>query len=63
MHAAGVAPAPQQQRRLTAEGLAEAVRRAVTDRVIAERAERLAQRIRAENGAAQAVDILKGVLT
>ncbi|MEV7005259.1 glycosyltransferase [Streptosporangium sp. NPDC051022] len=62
MHAAGVAPAPQPQRRLTAEGLAEAVRRAVTDRVIAERAERLAQRICAENGAAQAVDILKGVL-
>ncbi|MER7128385.1 glycosyltransferase [Streptosporangium saharense] len=63
MHAAGVAPAPRPQRRLTAEDLAEAIRRAVTDRDIAERAGRLGRVVRTENGAAKVVDVLKGVLS
>ncbi|MFF4414532.1 glycosyltransferase [Streptosporangium sp. NPDC001559] len=61
-HTAGVAPPPRPQRRLTAEDLAEAIRRTVTDRAIAERAEQLGRTILTENGAAKAVDVLKRVL-
>ncbi|MBF8191795.1 hypothetical protein ITP53_40130 [Nonomuraea sp. K274] len=59
MHAAGVAPTPQPQRRLTPEGLAAAIKVAVTDRALAERAEVLRHRIRAEDGATAAVKILE----
>ena len=58
-HAVGVAPPPQPQRRLTAPGLAEAIRQAVTDRGMATRAEQLGTRIRAEHGVQAAVRILE----
>lgn len=58
-HAIGVAPPPQPQRRLTAAGLAEAIRRAVSDPHIADRAERTGARVRAENGVHAAVRILE----
>ncbi|MEV4222769.1 glycosyltransferase [Nonomuraea sp. NPDC049725] len=58
-HAAGVAPAPQPQRRLTPRGLAEAIRRAVTDRGLARAAAQTGERVRAENGVQRAVQILE----
>ncbi|MEU4575603.1 glycosyltransferase [Nonomuraea sp. NPDC023979] len=58
-HAAGVAPAPQPQRRLTPHGLAEAIRRAVTDRGLARAAAQTGERVRAENGVQRAVQILE----
>ncbi|MGN9843963.1 glycosyltransferase [Nonomuraea sp. H19] len=62
MHAAGVAPPPQPQRRLTADGLAAAIRRATTDPAITRAAESLGHLIRAENGADRAVKILESLL-
>ncbi|MET7338003.1 glycosyltransferase [Nonomuraea sp. NPDC005650] len=61
MHAAGVAPPPQPQRHLTPQGLAAAIKVAVTDRALAERAESLGRRIAAEDGATAAVTILEQV--
>jgi UDP:flavonoid glycosyltransferase YjiC (YdhE family) len=58
-HAAGVAPPPQPQRRLTTAGLAEAIRQAVTDQRIADHAERMGARVRAEDGLRTAVRILE----
>ncbi|MFG1708045.1 glycosyltransferase [Nonomuraea sp. M3C6] len=63
MHAAGVAVPPQPQRRLTPDGLAAAIKLAVTDRALAERAQSLGQRIRAEDGVTTAVKILESVGT
>ncbi|RBQ20711.1 glycosyltransferase [Spongiactinospora rosea] len=60
-HAAGVAPPPRPQRRLTAEGLAAAIRRAVNDPAMAHAAERLARVIRAEDGAGRAVRVLESL--
>ncbi|WP_143517412.1 glycosyltransferase [Pseudonocardia sp. MH-G8] len=60
-HAVGVAPPPQPQRRLTAAGLADAIRRAVTDHHIAERAEEIGARVRAENGVRTAVRVLEAL--
>ncbi|MEV0646425.1 glycosyltransferase [Phytomonospora sp. NPDC050363] len=59
MHAAGVAPPPLPQRRLTATGLAEAIRRATTDTTMNDAATTLADRIRAEDGVRTAVKILE----
>ncbi|WP_062347809.1 glycosyltransferase [Herbidospora yilanensis] len=61
VHAAGVAPPPQPQRRLTAEGLAEAITQAVTDPGLAARAPVLGRRMRAENGVAAAVAVLESL--
>jgi sterol 3beta-glucosyltransferase len=58
-HAAGVAPDPQPQRRLTAHGLAIAIRRAVTDPAMARTAAETGERIRTENGVHRAVEILE----
>ncbi|MDP4511269.1 glycosyltransferase [Nonomuraea turcica] len=59
MHAAGIAPAPQPQRRLTPHSLAAAITAAATDQGMAERADNLGARIRAENGVHTAVRILE----
>jgi sterol 3beta-glucosyltransferase len=61
MHAEAVAPAPQPQRHLSAESLAQAIRQAVTDHAMAERAERLGHTIRTENGLSAAVAILESL--
>ncbi|MEV1001272.1 hypothetical protein [Nonomuraea sp. NPDC050202] len=58
MHAAGAAPPPQPQRRLTAEGLAAALRQALD---LEESAGRLGHLIRAEDGARRAVKILEAL--
>ncbi|GAA3738433.1 glycosyltransferase [Salinactinospora qingdaonensis] len=60
-HAVGVAPAPQPQHQLTTEGLAAAIGRAVTDSDMARRAADLGARVRAEEGAATAVQMLEQV--
>lgn len=61
MHAAGVAPAPQPQRRLSPDGLADAIRHAVTDRAMIDTAERLGHAIRGEDGVAVAVKVLESL--
>jgi sterol 3beta-glucosyltransferase len=62
MQALGVAPAPVPQRRLTAERLAGALRRAVGDPGMASQAEELGCLVRAERGTAAAVDALEQTL-
>ncbi len=61
-HAVGVAPAPQPQHRLTASGLADAVRSAVHDPGTAARAERLGRLVRDEGGVSAAVRTLESVV-
>ncbi|MFE0156620.1 glycosyltransferase [Nonomuraea sp. NPDC059007] len=61
MHAAGVASEPQPPRRLTPDALAAAIRRAVTDQVMAGQAAALGKRIRTEDGVSRAVKILEGL--
>jgi sterol 3beta-glucosyltransferase len=58
-HAAGVAAPPQPQHRLTPEGLAGAIRQAVTDARIARRAEEISTAVRAEDGARTAVGVVE----
>jgi sterol 3beta-glucosyltransferase len=62
-HAVGVAPPPQPQRRLTAAGLADAIRQAVTDPRIADRAEQIGARVRAEDGVHAAVRVLEAAVS
>jgi sterol 3beta-glucosyltransferase len=61
-HAACVAPEPQPQRRLTAHGLAAAIRRAVTDRTMARAAAETGERIRTEGGVHRAVKLVEELL-
>jgi sterol 3beta-glucosyltransferase len=60
-HAVGVAAPPQPQRGLTAAGLAGAIRQAVTDRHLTERAERVGARVRAEDGVHGAIRVLEAL--
>ncbi|MFZ6028546.1 MAG: glycosyltransferase [Chloroflexota bacterium] len=53
--ALGAGPAPIPQRKLTAERLAEAIQKAVTDPLIQSRSAALGEKIRAEDGVGQAV--------
>lgn len=55
----GVGPEPIPRKRLTAESLAQALRRAVTDETMRQRAADLGARIRAEDGIANAVAIVR----
>lgn len=61
VHAAGAAPEPQPQRRLTAHGLGEAIGQAVTDPRLAERARGLRETMRAEDGVTAAIKVLESV--
>lgn len=54
----GVGSQPIPRRQLTVERLAEAIRIAVSDTAMRERAARLGERIRAEDGVARAVEII-----
>lgn len=58
VHEAGLGPKPIAQRRLTVEGLSAAIETATLDSAIAERAARMAARIRGEDGVGRAVEIL-----
>ena len=57
----GVGPEPIPRRKLTAERLAEAIREAVTNQAIRERAAVLGERIRAEYGVARGVEVIGGI--
>jgi sterol 3beta-glucosyltransferase len=57
--ALGVGPAPIARRQLTAERLAQAIRQAVSDRGMRQRAAVLGQSIDAEDGVAQAVSLVQ----
>jgi UDP:flavonoid glycosyltransferase YjiC (YdhE family) len=54
----GVSPGPQPFRRLRADHLADAVRRATTDVALGERARWIAERIAAEDGAGRVVEMV-----
>ncbi len=62
VRALGVGPAPIPRHRLTAERLADAIRVATSDEVMAERARALAARIGDEDGPGAAVGIIDGVV-
>jgi len=55
----GVGPRPIPRRRLTAENLAEAIQRALSDTRMRKRASSLGERIRGEDGVAQAVNVIE----
>ncbi|MEU4363205.1 glycosyltransferase [Promicromonospora sp. NPDC023987] len=59
MEQVGVAPAGQPQSRLTPDGLAQALGRAVSDETMAARAAELGATVRAEDGLGAAVDALE----
>ena len=61
--ALGVGPAPIPQRRLTAENLAAAIRRAVTDTEMQGRAYELGVKLRAEDGVGRAVQFIETYVT
>jgi sterol 3beta-glucosyltransferase len=54
----GVGPEPISRQRLTAERLADAIRQAVTDQEMRQRAAKLGEKIRGENGIARAIEII-----
>lgn len=58
----GVGPAPIPRRRLTAEKLAEAIRQAVTDPLMLQRAAELGAKIRSEDGVGQAVAQIQSIM-
>ncbi|MCI0475661.1 MAG: glycosyltransferase, partial [Anaerolineales bacterium] len=58
VHALGVGPKPILQKELTAQRLANAITRAITDEEMKQRAIALGEKIRAENGVARAVEIV-----
>jgi sterol 3beta-glucosyltransferase len=61
MHRLGVAPAPILQRKLTAARLAAAIRAALDEPEMARRASDLAERVRSEDGPAEAVRVVESV--
>lgn len=62
LHASGVAHAPQSRRDFTAQGLAEAIVRAASDKKLNARANELGSRIRAEGGVRAAVKCLESLV-
>jgi sterol 3beta-glucosyltransferase len=56
LHELGVGPPPIHRRKLTVDGLAEAIRTATGDELIRNRAAALGERIRSEDGVARAVE-------
>jgi UDP:flavonoid glycosyltransferase YjiC (YdhE family) len=61
VHELGVGPTPIPRSRLTADRLAQAIQEAVTDTAMRQRAADLGANIRAEDGVANAIDILKNL--
>jgi sterol 3beta-glucosyltransferase len=59
VHALGVGPKPIPHRRLTVDHLVESIHQAVSDTAMRERAARLGECIRAENGVARAVAVIE----
>jgi sterol 3beta-glucosyltransferase len=61
VRALGVGPEPVPQKRLTAEGLAAAIRTITEDRRMRSCADKLGEEMRAEDGVTQAVEIVSGL--
>jgi sterol 3beta-glucosyltransferase len=61
--ALGAGPPPIPQRKMTAERLASAIRKAVTDPDMGQRAVSLGEAVRAEDGVGRAVEVIKSQLT
>lgn len=59
LYALGVGPRPIPRKRLTADRLADSIRRAVSNMEMRMNAASLGERIRAENGIAQAVEVIE----
>ncbi len=59
VHQLGVGPKPIPRKRLTVDNLTEALRRAISDGEMRKKAAQLGERIRAENGIAQAVAVIE----
>lgn len=59
VHALGCGPAPIARKRLTTEGLTEALRTMATDRAMQARAAQIGERIREENGVGTAAELLE----
>lgn len=57
-HALGLTPQPIPQKRLTTERLTRAISTAASDEALQERVKAISERIRAENGVGQAVEII-----
>lgn len=62
VHGLGVGPQPIPRRQLTVDNLAAAIRQAITDTTMQQRAAVLGRRIRSEDGVAQAVAALEALL-
>lgn len=62
LYAAGVAPPPLPQRALTADRLADAIRQAVTDPIMAVHARRLRERVRTEGGVGSALEVIEALV-
>jgi sterol 3beta-glucosyltransferase len=62
VHALGAGPKPLPRHRLTADGLAAAIRAATTDGSIGERATALAAAIAGEDGRAEAVRLIRSIV-
>jgi UDP:flavonoid glycosyltransferase YjiC (YdhE family) len=61
LYSLGVAPKPIPRKDLTAEQLADAIRIAVTDETMRERAAQLGERVRAEDGVGSAVRVINNL--
>ncbi|MGB3789307.1 MAG: glycosyltransferase [Phormidesmis sp.] len=59
IHKLGIGPRPIPQKQLSANNLGQAIREAIADPKMRQRAESVGKRIRAEEGVAQAVEIIK----
>lgn len=59
VHALGVGPEPILQKELTARRLADAITQAITDEEMKQRTTALGEKIRAEDGVAKAVELIK----
>lgn len=62
VHTLGVGPRPIPRRQLTVKKLAEAIQSAVTDLTMRKKAAQLGERIRAEDGVAQAVKVIEKIM-
>jgi len=62
VHALGAGPKPISRNKLTASGLAAAIRAAAADHNMKRRAEDLGEKIRAEDGVGQAVEVIERYL-
>ena len=63
IHQLGVGPRPIPRKKLTAEGLAEAIRAMTGDQGMRQRAARLGERVRAEDGVQRAVEVVERYLS